>query len=102
MRQATVKQVQLLEKVESSCGVKYTGTRWEFDEVSAYLDANMKKKESENGNADNQKQGGKKSEITDKQKRYIKVLEDKTGACFMGKTFEDAKAFIEKYKNFSN
>lgn len=97
MRQATLKQVQLLEKVETDTGVKYTGTRWEFDEVSAYLDANFKKKENKSGdNANAQKQGGTKHPITDKQKQYIKVLENKTGVFFNGKTFEDAKAYIEK------
>ena len=95
MRQATLKQVQLLEKVEASCGVKYTGTKWVLEEVSAYLDANMKKKDNDNSN-ENQKKGGQKQPITDKQKQYIKVLENKTGVCFMGKTFEDAKAYIEK------
>lgn len=100
MRMATVKQVQLLEKVEASSGIKYTGTKWVFEEVSAYLDANMKKKEASGDNT--QKQGDAKKEITDKQKRFIKVLETKTGACFMGKTFDDAKAYIEKYKNFSD
>ncbi len=98
MRQATLKQVQLLEKIESSCGVKYTGTKWVLEEVSAYLDAHMKKKENSNSDkADNtQRQGGQKHPITDKQKQYIKVLENKTGVFFNGKTFEDAKAYIEK------
>lgn len=96
MRQATLKQVQLLEKIEASSGVKYTGTKWVLEEVSAYLDANMKKKENNSDNANAQKQGGQKHPITDKQKQYIKVLENKTGVFFNGKTFEDAKAYIEK------
>lgn len=91
MRQATLKQVQLLEKIEASSGVKYTGTKWVLEEVSAYLDANMKKKENNSYNANAQKHP-----ITDKQKQYIKVLENKTGVFFNGKTFEDAKAYIEK------
>lgn len=96
MRQATLKQVQLVEKIEASSSVKYTGTRWAFDEVSSFLDANIKKKEKE---TDNTKQSIQKHQITDKQKQFIKVIENKTGICFMGKTFEEAKDYIEKNRN---
>lgn len=98
--QATVKQVQFLEIVEEKSGVPYTGQRWDIEEVSAYLDANSKQKRQ---SSDTQNNGyvnrmPKNNKITDKQKQYIKVLENKTGVFFSGKTFEDAEAYIKANK----
>ena len=101
--QASVKQVQFLEKVEIRTGIHYDGTKWDQDEVSAYLTKYAKPKEESkprSSNSQNQGYGNKTSnKITDKQKQYIKVLETKTGKFFNGKTFEDAAAFIQANKS---
>ena len=101
--QASIKQVQFLEKVELRTGVSYSGTKWDQEEVSAFLTKYAKPKEdSKQGtnNSHGQNSGNKQfNKITDKQKQYIKVLETKTGKFFNGKTFEDAAAFIQANKS---
>lgn len=96
--QATVKQVQFLEMVEQRTGVPYTGVKWDIEQVSAYLSANTKPKDA-NSKQDKKYETQKQrpqNKITDKQKQYIKVLENKTGIFFSGKTFEEAEAYIKE------
>lgn len=99
-RQASVKQVQYLEALEEKTGDKFDGVRWLFSDVSAYIDkhAPQKKEQETKPETPIQPQVSNKK-ITDKQKQYIKVLETKTGICFMGKTFEEAEAFIMANKS---
>lgn len=114
--QASVKQVQFLEVLEERCGVPYTGKRWDMEEVSAYLSANSKPKEQKQSqqykrqeskgsyNKYNNNYGDKKpkfNKITDKQRQYIKVLENKTGVFFSGKTFEEAEEYIKANRSNS-
>lgn len=106
-RQATVKQVQFLEMLEQKTGDKFQGVRWLASDVKEYLDTHAKKK-NENGENNNNtfkasnpysENQQKPSKITDKQKQYIKVLEDKTGVFFNGKTFEDAEKYIKEHRS---
>lgn len=89
-KQATIKQVQFLEKLEQKTGVPYTGRRWEMNDVSSYIEKNKPEQANKPTPQQNQRRG-----ITDKQKQYIKVLENKTGIFFNGKTFEDAEKYIK-------
>ena len=110
-RQASVKQVQFLETLEQRTGVKYNGTKWVASEVSDFISEHSQKKGQSGNNQDSNKfkasnpfvdgQSGKKhsNKITDKQRQFIKVLEDKTGAFFNGKTFEDAEAYIKEHRS---
>lgn len=104
-RQASIKQVQFLEIIEQRTGVKFNGVRWLQSDVSEYLEQNAPKKQNNDRSTNqyrnndykqnNQKQSNK---ITDKQRQYIKVLENKTGAFFNGKTFEDAENYIKEHR----
>lgn len=115
-RQASVKQVQFVESIEKRTGIHYEGVRWSFQDVSAFIERNKPEKTDDtstqqpqsgqyNNYNRNNKSGGSYNgqqqqtrKITDKQRQYIKVLETKTGACFMGKTFEEAEEFIKANK----
>lgn len=99
-RQASVKQVQYLEILEEKTGEKFDGVRWLYSDVSEYIEkhAPQKKEKEQQPEPQRQVQNSNKK-ITDKQKQYIKVLETKTGTCFMGKTFEEAEAFIMANKS---
>lgn len=107
-KQASVKQVQFLEAIEQRTGVKYNGTKWSFDEVSEFLSEHSKRKQQDNSNQPtdfkaknpyNSSEDKKPTKITDKQRQYIKVLENKTGVFFSGKTFDEADSYIKTYKN---
>lgn len=109
-RQASVKQVQFLEIIEQRSGDRYTGERWLMSDVSEYIKNHSKSKKGDDNSqstssfkASNQYQnnGNYNNKITDKQRQYIKVLENKTGAFFNGKTFEDAEKYIKEHKSVS-
>ena len=82
--QATVKMVQLIEKIENEKGIKFNGVKWKFEDAQEFLNKNL--------------------EPSQKQIDFVRKLEQQTNVKFTGNilSYHDVTEYINNNINRNN
>lgn len=92
MKTITIPQIKYIADIEKNLGVKYKGGD---SSIEALKFIQLHSERNTQFNIDH----NVKLPMTDKQKRFIKGIEAILQIEFNGRTLEEAKKFIERYKS---